>query len=76
MSKHRVMYQSIPVVNISPWDPRGFAHPFCLAPRGFTYKSVPGGPGFRRGQIFPEMNENLLNILFSVDVFKKLFGTG
>ena len=21
-----------------------------------------GGPGFRRGQIFPEMNENLLNI--------------
>ena len=30
---------------------------------------MPGGPGFRRGQIFPEMNENLLNIF----IFKGCF---
>ena len=57
-----IMYQSIPAVNIPLGDPCGFAHPFCPAPRGITCKFVPREPGFRRGQIFPEMNENLLNI--------------
>ena len=38
---------------------------------------MPGGPEFRRGQIFPEMNEDLLNIfIFRGDVFKKPFRTG
>ena len=31
-------------------------------PQGFTYTFMLEGPGVRRGQIFPEMNENLLNI--------------
>ena len=37
---------------------------------------MPGTPGFRRGQTFPEMNENLLNIFIFRDVFKKPFRTG
>ena len=35
---------------------------FAHCPWGFTYKFMLRVPGFRRGQIFPEMNENLLNI--------------
>ena len=52
-------------------DPRGFAHPFFPASQGFTYKFVPGGPGFRLGQIFPEMNENLLNIFIFRGCFRR-----
>ena len=59
-----------------PGDPRGFKHPFCPAPWGFTYKFVPGGPGFRRGQIFPEMNENLSNIIIFRECFEKAIQNG
>ena len=54
------MYQSIPAVNIPPDDPQGFAHPFSSL--GFYLQIYARGPRFRRDQIFPEMNENLLNI--------------
>ena len=71
------MYQSIPAVNIPPpGRPRGFAHSFCPVPQGFTYKFVPGGSGFRRGKIFPEMNENLLNIFIFRGCFQEAIQNG
>ena len=72
------MYQSIPAVNTPPGDPRGFAHPFCRAPRDLPTNLCPGGggAGFRRGQIFPEMNENLLNIFIFRGCFQKAIQNG
>ena len=57
-------------------DSREFVHPFCPAPRGFTYKFVPWGPWFRRGQIFLEMNENLLNIFIFRGCFQEAIRNG
>ena len=70
------MYQSILAVNIPPGDPRGLAHPFCPAPWGFTYKFCARGPGFRRGQIFPELNENVLNIFIFRGCFLEAIQNG
>ena len=66
------MCQSIPAVNIPP--PRatpGDSHILFAQPPGFYLKFVPGGPGYRRGQIFPEMNENLLNIFIFSGCFQE-----
>ena len=76
LSFNPIMYQSIPAVNIPPSDPWGFAHPFCPAPLGFDYKFGPGGPSFRRGHFFPEMNENLLNIFIFRGCFQEAIQNG
>ena len=47
---------------------------FAQPPGVLPTNLCPGG--FRRGQIFPEMNENLLNIFISGYGFKKPFRTG
>ena len=61
----------------SPGRPPGISHIlFAHPPRCFTYKVVPGGPGFRRGKIFPEMNENLLNIFIFKGCFQEAIQNG
>ena len=65
-----VMYQSIPAVNMPRATP-GDSHILLRSPRGFTYKF-----GFRRGQIFPEMNENLLNIFIFRGCFEEAIQNG
>ena len=65
---HFIMYRSIPAVNTSPATP-GTRTSFLPSPLGFYLQICARGPGFRRGQIFPEMNENLLNIF----IFRRCF---
>ena len=68
------MYQSIPAVNIPPpppGRPQWIRTSFLPSSPGFTYKFMPWGQGFRRGQIFPEMNENLLNVFRGCNVVRE-----
>ena len=61
----------------SPWaTPSRIRKSFCSAPCGFTCKFVDGGPEVRRGQIFPEMNENLLNIFIFRGCFQEAIQNG
>ena len=51
-----VMCHSIPAVSVFPGR---FAHTCCLSLCALPAIFLPGGPGFRLGQIFPEIDENL-----------------
>ena len=67
------MYQSIPAVNIPP----GIRTSFLPSPPGFFYLQICArGQGFRRGQIFPEMNGNLLNIFIFRGCFQEAIQNG
>ena len=55
----------------SPWATPGIRTSFLPSPPGFYLQICARGPGFRRGQIFPEMNENLLIIFIFRGCFQE-----
>ena len=65
-----LMYQSIPVVNRRPLRIRTSFLP--SPPQVFLKKVLPRRPGFRSGQIVPEIDKNLQCISILVNAFKKL----
>ena len=70
-----LMYQSIPAVNIPPGDPRDRTS-FLPSPPGFYLQICAWGAGFRWGQIFPEMNENVLNTFIFRECFQEVIQKG
>ena len=72
---YEIMYQSTPAVNI-PRRPPGIRTSFLPSPPGFYLQICARGPRFRRGQIFPEMSENLLNIFIFRGCFQEAIQNG
>ena len=70
------MYQSIPAVNMAPPGDPGIRTSFLPSHPGFYLKICARGPGFRRGQIFPEMNEKLLNLFIFRGCFQEAIHNG
>ena len=71
-----IMYQSIPAVNISPRATPGICTSLLPSPPDFYLQICARGVGLRRGQIFPEMNEYLLNIFIFRGCFQEAIQNG